>query len=208
MTSIYDIKPAFQNLLRPFLHRLARYGVTPNQITLSAIILSLLGGVIVWYSTSQPVLLLVIPVLLLLRMALNALDGMLAREYAQASPLGEILNEVGDIVSDVALYLPLISWFSTIQTVFLIALFLVSACLTEFCGILSKAMTGTRRYDGPMGKSDRAFFISLFACALYFWPALIQQASTAIFLILDALLVISCLNRLRYILIAQKGIIQ
>lgn len=38
-------------------------------------------------------------------MALNAIDGMLAREFNQQSTLGAILNEVGDIISDAALYL-------------------------------------------------------------------------------------------------------
>ncbi len=41
-------------------------------------------------------------------MALNAIDGMLAREFNQQSTLGAILNEVGDIISDAALYLALL----------------------------------------------------------------------------------------------------
>ena len=40
-------------------------------------------------------------------MALNALDGMLAREFNQKSRLGAVLNELGDVVSDTALYLPI-----------------------------------------------------------------------------------------------------
>ena len=39
-------------------------------------------------------------------MALNAIDGMLAREYGQKSRLGAYLNELGDVVSDAALYAP------------------------------------------------------------------------------------------------------
>lgn len=41
-----------------------------------------------------------------IRMALNALDGMLARECNQQTRLGAILNETGDVISDIALYLP------------------------------------------------------------------------------------------------------
>ena len=40
-------------------------------------------------------------------MMLNALDGMLAREFDRPTPLGALLNEIGDLVSDAALYLPL-----------------------------------------------------------------------------------------------------
>ena len=39
-------------------------------------------------------------------MALNAMDGMLAREFGQQSALGGYLNEITDIVADAALYLP------------------------------------------------------------------------------------------------------
>ena len=38
-------------------------------------------------------------------MALNAIDGMLAREFNQKSRLGGYLNEITDVVSDGALYL-------------------------------------------------------------------------------------------------------
>ncbi len=47
-----------------------------------------------------------LPLVLFVRMALNAIDGMMAREFGQASKLGAYLNEIGDIVSDVALILP------------------------------------------------------------------------------------------------------
>ena len=39
-------------------------------------------------------------------MAFNAIDGMLAREFGQKSRLGAYLNELTDVVSDAALYLP------------------------------------------------------------------------------------------------------
>lgn len=200
MVSIYNIKPAFQSLLRPFLRLLVRVGITPNQITISAILLSLVGGALIWTSQSQPFLLLAVPVIMLVRMALNALDGMLAREYDQASPVGEIINEVGDILSDTVLYLPLIGLFyNSMSTVLLISFYIVLACLSEFCGILAKTMTSTRRYDGPMGKSDRAFCISILALALFFFPSLTQASSHFVFLTLDLLLLVSCYNRLRYI---------
>ena len=205
MISLYEIKPQFQRALWPICQCLANCSVTPNQVTITACALSLLGGGLLWFSQSQPVFLLAMPALLLVRMGLNALDGMLAREFNQASPLGEILNEVSDVVSDTALYLPLIVLFAANPPVIpLIALFAVLSCLTEFCGVLARARIGQRRYDGPMGKSDRAFFISLLALALYFRPDWIQQWGVAIFLTLNILLAWSAFNRLRAILNARK----
>ena len=168
MASIYQLKPAFQRLLHPLLQLLAKLGITPNQVTISAVLLSVLGGIIVWNASLQPYLLLAIPLLLLIRMALNALDGMLAKAYQQSTPLGEILNEVGDIVSDAAIYLPFIVIVqNSSQAILLICLFVLLGALSEFSGVLAKAMIGIRRYDGPMGKSDRACNFSLCTGSLF-----------------------------------------
>jgi CDP-diacylglycerol--glycerol-3-phosphate 3-phosphatidyltransferase len=87
-------------------------------------------------------------------MALNALDGMLAREFGQKSALGAYLNEICDVVSDAALYLPVavIAPFSPAMA----ALVVFMAALSEFSGVLGVMVGASRRYDGPMGKSDRA----------------------------------------------------
>ncbi len=94
-------------MLRPLTRRLAQSGVTPNQVTVVAALLSIATGaaITVWADRGWPLLLL--PGILLIRMALNAIDGMLAREHNMRSQLGAVLNEVGDVVSDAALYLPL-----------------------------------------------------------------------------------------------------
>ena len=44
--SIYQLKPAFQNLLRPLVKRLEQRGITANQVTLFACGLSLILGAI------------------------------------------------------------------------------------------------------------------------------------------------------------------
>lgn len=164
MPTIYQMKPAFQNLLRPLVNQLARGGITANQITLAAAVLSVLMGMAIalWYRSRW--LLLLIPVVLLLRMALNAIDGMLAREHNMKTPLGSILNELGDVISDAALYLPfaLIPGVSSLLVVPIVILSIIS----EMAGVLGAIASGKRQYDGPMGKSDRAFFFSIIALLL------------------------------------------
>ncbi|MDR1367646.1 MAG: hypothetical protein LBJ76_02880 [Candidatus Accumulibacter sp.] len=44
MISIYQLKPAFQGLLRPLVQRLAAAGVTANAVTMLAMIISILLG--------------------------------------------------------------------------------------------------------------------------------------------------------------------
>lgn len=161
MASIYDIKPAFQNLLRPLTRALASAGVTANQVTLVAALLSVAVGacIAIWPENRWP--LLVMPGFLFVRMALNAIDGMLAREHNMKSRLGAVLNEIGDVVADTALYLPLalVPGFS----LWLIVVIALLAIISEMTGVVAIQIGAARRYDGPMGKSDRAFVFGLLA---------------------------------------------
>jgi CDP-diacylglycerol--glycerol-3-phosphate 3-phosphatidyltransferase len=175
MPSVYDLKPRFQNLLRPVMGKIARAGITPNVVTLVAVAGSIAAGAAISQAASCPALLLVLPGWLLARMALNAIDGMMARELEMATPLGAVLNEVCDAISDLGLYLPLA--FVDQRASFAVVAFSIGALLTEFCGVLGRALGATRRYDGPMGKSDRALIVGalgvvtfVFASVLPFWP--------------------------------------
>lgn len=155
--TLYDLKPAFQAWLRPAVGRLAAAGLTANQVTLSALIISLAAGAAVTACVALagitwPFLLL--PAWLPVRMALNAIDGMLAREFGQGSPIGAYLNELCDVLSDAALYLPFafVAPFGPWSVGFVI----LAACVSEMAGALGPLVGAARRYDGPMGKSDRA----------------------------------------------------
>ncbi|MGY0650979.1 CDP-alcohol phosphatidyltransferase family protein [Luteimonas sp. A537] len=158
--SIYLLKGRFQDLLRPGVRLLARIGVTANQVTLAAAALSLLVAWVVFSAApAQALLYLMLPLWMLLRMALNAVDGMLAREFGQQSPLGAYLNELCDVIADAALYLCLLA-VPGVQA-HLLWLMVLLALLTEYAGVLGLMVGGGRRYEGPMGKSDRAFVVGL-----------------------------------------------
>jgi len=164
MASIYQLKPAFQSLLRPLVTSLARMGVTANQITVSAVLLSIAMGAWLALAPDSRTALLAVPAVLFVRMALNAIDGMLARVHDMKSALGAILNELGDVVSDTALYAPF-ALIVGIEPGLVIAC-VVLALLTEMTGVVAVQIGASRRYDGPMGKSDRAFAFGLLALLL------------------------------------------
>ncbi len=194
MISVYTIKPKFQQLLKPILIRLHKTGVTANQITISSILLSLIIGIAFWYADRFNVLFLALPVGLLIRMALNALDGMMARTYNQQSKKGEVLNEVGDIISDLFIYIPLLKFEQ--GNLYLIVLFLCLGIINEFAGLLAKVVSGQRRYDGPMGKSDRAFVISIYGL-LSFFHVPFGPYSAWIFGAINLLLLLSTYTRIK-----------
>lgn len=165
MPSVYDIKPRFQALLRPLVRRMASAGIRANQVTVAAMLVSLLVGLVVGCASSgQRWVWGLLPLWLLLRMALNAIDGMLAREYGQASRLGAVLNELGDVVADAGLYLPLA--LTPVFSLWPLAVFVVLALLTEMTGVIGVQIGASRRYDGPLGKSDRALVFGVLGLLL------------------------------------------
>ncbi len=152
--TLYALKPRFQALLRPGVAALARAGITANQVTVATCVVSVALGVLLAFDP-KPALFLLLPAWMLLRMALNAVDGMLAREFGQQSRLGGYLNELTDVIADSALFLPfaVVAPFAPGWVVGVVLL----AVLSEYAGALGPMMGGARRYDGPLGKSDRAF---------------------------------------------------
>ncbi|OEO25889.1 CDP-alcohol phosphatidyltransferase [Pseudomonas sp. J237] len=202
MPSIYQLKPAFQNLLRPLVQRLYDHRITANQVTLLAGITSVMLGVGVACFAHHRWVFVLIPVWMILRMALNAIDGMLAREFGQQSHLGAYLNELCDVVADCALLLP----FALIPDVSLVLVLLTTllAILSEYSGVLGIMVGASRRYDGPMGKSDRAFVLGTLATGIAigwvssFWINVVFGA-------VAVLLVYTLVNRVRGALHEVQG---
>ena len=192
--SIYDLKPKFQNLLRPLVIKLEQRGVTANQVTLAACAISVILGVMLTALSDYNWLFILIPIWLFMRMALNAIDGMLAREFNQKSRLGGYLNEITDVVSDAALYLPFafVYPFDGLQ----IGLIIWLSALTEFCGVLGQVQGKTRRYDGPLGKSDRAFLFGVLGLVYVFVPTLPDFLYGLLWVDI-ILLIVTCVNRVK-----------
>jgi CDP-diacylglycerol--glycerol-3-phosphate 3-phosphatidyltransferase len=200
--TLYALKPRFQGLLRPLVARLASAGVTANQVTVAAALGSVgVAAIVIVYADQRSVFLL-LPLWLFVRMGLNAIDGMLAREFAQKSRLGAYLNEICDVVSDAALYAPfaVIAPFGVLGVGAVIFL----SALSELAGVLGQTVGASRRYDGPMGKSDRALVFG----ALGFWVGIgapLPAWLGWLMALISLLLVITIVNRVRSGLAEAKG---
>lgn len=202
MPSAYDLKPRFQALLRPLTRALAGAGVTANQVTVAAVALSVGTGAVLALNPGSDWALLLVPAALLVRMGLNAVDGLLAREHGQQSPLGGLLNELGDVVSDAALYLPfaLVSGLDPRLVVGIVVL----AITAEMTGVVAVQLGGVRRYDGPMGKSDRALVFGLLALLLGLGVTP-GRWSTVVLTAVTALAVATIVNRARGAIAGARG---
>jgi CDP-diacylglycerol--glycerol-3-phosphate 3-phosphatidyltransferase len=159
--SIYRLKSQFQKILQPLIVKLITLRITPNQLTASTMLLMLAYATILSWKFETAVIWAIFPMVLFLRMALNALDGMLAVQTNQTSAFGAILNEMCDVVSDTVLMIPFILlpgmywplWTSVV----------VLSILSEFAGLCAVAANAPRGFEGPMGKSDRAFMMAVMA---------------------------------------------
>lgn len=202
MPTIYDLKPKFQTLLRPICVALVRAGVTANAVTAAALVLSMAHGAWLALMPTSRWPLVLLPVTLFIRMALNAIDGMMAREHGQASATGAVLNELSDVVADAALYLP----FALIPGVDgqLVVVVVIVGIIAEMAGALGPMLGGIRQYNGPLGKSDRAFAFGLLAVLL----GIGLEAGTWTTIYLSALLllgILTVLNRARSVVRGAKS---
>jgi CDP-diacylglycerol--glycerol-3-phosphate 3-phosphatidyltransferase len=191
--TLYDLKPGFQSLLRPAVARLAAAGITANQVTIATCAASVVLGSYLAIEHRGWILL---PIFLAVRMALNAMDGMLAREYGQASRLGAILNELTDVISDAALTFPVVTLDGWSPVWVGGAIFF--AALTEIAGLAGLAAGASRRYDGPFGKSDRALALGFLGAWLALsWPIAdrVRDVAPAVWILLCAATVVQRVRR-------------
>lgn len=188
LVTLYDIKPKFQALLRPMVRVLERKGVRANHVTVFAALGSVLLACILIAFPETYRLFLILPIWMFFRMALNAIDGMLAREFNQKSTLGAYLNELSDVIADAALFLPfaLVNPFTPVTIVLVIFL----STLSEFAGLQGATIGASRRYDGPLGKSDRALVFG----ALGFWVGLGGEMPGWLFWLMPVLAVLICIT--------------
>ena len=98
------------------------------------------------------------------------------------------------MASDAALYLPFaflpqFGWLEVTLVVFL-------AALSEMTGVVAVTIGSTRRYDGPMGKSDRAFVLGALALLIGLGPAP-EAWQHLVFPVIALLLCVTIYNRAR-----------
>ena len=145
-------------------------------------------------STGSRMAFVSLPVFLFLRMAADALDGMMARELNRCTPSGTLLNEVADVAADAALYLPF-ALLPGVEPVLPVTA-VVLAMISEQAGVAAALVGVPRRFEGPMGKSDRA--LAFGACGLICGLRLTSPVIwNVIFAVIIVLLLLTIFNRFR-----------
>ncbi|WP_239748414.1 CDP-alcohol phosphatidyltransferase family protein [Mammaliicoccus sp. A-M2] len=193
MISIYEIKPKFQRLLMPIVDWMRKIGMTPNQVTILALLLSIVTGIILSIFHENKWIYILMPIVMFVRMALNAIDGVMAKKYQMKSHLGLLLNEIGDVISDLFLFIPFV--FIAEDYGIGIMLFISLSIISEMAGVTVQVIGSSRRYDGPMGKSDRAFIVGFISILIFVHLNIIPYLHF-VFYICSILMLINIYNRI------------
>jgi phosphatidylglycerophosphate synthase len=159
---LYAHKPGFQQRLAGIADGLARAGVHPDGLTYAGVGCGALAGLALGLSGQSTALLWLVPPLAAVRLALNALDGMVATRRGMARPWGKVLNELADRLADVAFLGPLLLVPGASSV--LVTAALCVTLLVSYTGVLAEAAGTRRQYGGLMGKADRMLWLAL-ACA-------------------------------------------
>ena len=161
---LYSIKPAFRNLLSGLLPFLKP--IHPDILTWGAVVCSIGVGFLFTLAEAHRILFLAIPVLLFIRIALNALDGLLAQATGKARAFGEVLNEATDRLSDIAVLCGIA--YSSLSSLAWGLPAIIAVLFSSYIGILGKAVGTNRQYGGILGKADRMLWIGLSCLVAFF----------------------------------------
>lgn len=163
MRGLYSVKPWFLRRLRRIEDVLVERRVSPDTLTIAAVVVSIAAGAAVAAggALEEPLWWLLVLPLGLVRLALNALDGAVARRTGVGRPFGEVVNEMGDRLADVASIAPL----AFVVEPALAFAALTCALLASAAGCAGRAVTGQRATGGVMAKADRVAVLAVAGAA-------------------------------------------
>jgi CDP-diacylglycerol--glycerol-3-phosphate 3-phosphatidyltransferase len=179
MNGLYALKPWFTRRLTPILNTAVAHNVSPDAFTAAGVVAAGAAGVAIAFGLWP-----LAALFLVLRLAGANLDGAVARARGVSRPWGFVLNEIGDRASDLLtfaglavfaarLHGPGMHWLSWPVIQVLVAA--LASTLPTFASLAAAAAGATRRNGGPLGKTERCFFIALATAFPIILPVVLTQ---------------------------------
>lgn len=161
--SLYTIKPKFRHALIPLADRLS--WVHPDVITACSVASAAAAWLCIRQAATNRGLFLAVPLCLFIRIACNALDGLVAERTKKARAFGEVLNEGADRVADVLILFGLgfTPWASLVWA----GSATIAVLFSSYAGLLGKAVGVGRQYGGVLGKADRMLLLGVASLLLW-----------------------------------------
>jgi archaetidylinositol phosphate synthase len=144
----------------------AMKGLDPNAISVMALILAFVVGVLTYYSFDDWFLLLpIISIMVLVSGFLDALDGKVARLVGKAGKRGDFIDHVFDRYADIFMIGGVV--VSAWCNIYLGILALLGVLMTSYMGTQAQALGIGRMYAGFLGRADR--IVLMFLVPLLQW---------------------------------------
>ena len=158
-TGLYALKPWYAGRLAPVRRRLVAAGVSPNVITVTGIACG--GGAGAALALLRPGLPagITVAAVLAARLACANLDGGVARDGGRATPLGAVLNELGDRLAELAA----LAGCLAIAPAWLVCAAALAATLPSWVALAGASAGLGRVQGGPVGKTERCLLLALLA---------------------------------------------
>jgi archaetidylinositol phosphate synthase len=147
-----QFRPLANRLLAPFVTASVRLGLTPNAVSVLAILVAGGAGGAFYLGGQAPLWYGVAALLVLLNGWLDLLDGALARELEIASDGGDLLDHVLDRYADIFL---LVGLAAGIDRYALGLAAVTGVLMTSYLGTQAQAVGLDRVYGGLLGRADR-----------------------------------------------------
>ncbi|QGN06864.1 CDP-alcohol phosphatidyltransferase family protein [Halorhabdus sp. CBA1104] len=158
------LRPLTDRLLEPFVTASVRLGLTPNSVSVLALLVA--GGAAGAFSIgpSTPVWYLAGAFLVFLNGLLDLLDGAIARELGTESAAGDLLDHVFDRYADLLL---LVGLAGGIDRWDLGVAAITGVLMTSYLGTQAQAVGLDRVYGGLLGRADRLALTGVAGVAVF-----------------------------------------
>jgi len=180
---------------------LVRSRLTPNQISVLSVLFALAGAAAL-LALPGAIGALACALAILLRLACNLFDGMVAVEGGKGTATGALYNEVPDRLADslflvalgYAIALPWLGWLAALL-----------AALTAYIRTLGGALGQPQDFRGPMAKPHRMWLLGIALVLAALLPMWRQPILLASGVVIAAGAALTCVTRTRAIAARLKG---
>lgn len=148
-------------------------GLTPNKVSVIGVFFAVLSAVSYWQWESQPALLLVLASLFLLASGFcDALDGVLARRFCEATAFGGFLDSLLDRYTDAMVYAGII--LGGLSDVRWGLLALIGSLLVSYCRARAEAAGVKMETVGLMERAERIIILVVASFLTLAWGEALQ----------------------------------
>jgi len=162
-----SFRPLSKRLMRPLVVGARRAGLTPDIVSVLALVAAGAAAVAFYLAGQEPLFYLLGGALVFLNGVLDLLDGGLARELDVASPAGDLLDHVLDRYADIIIIGGLAAGVGEYALGFLAV---TGVLMTSYLGTQAQAVDLDRVYGGVLGRADRLALVGLLSVPAAFIP--------------------------------------